>query len=125
MIRNKIFDSLTSDNCTAEYYSQTKKNILYGLSELIGINWRVKDILKKVYLEEDIDFASTHKKFAKTSCTHYFIMDKTLKEELYFNSLQSYFSFLIMKFLSSKPKVVLCGNFLFPKPKRKHPTVTE
>lgn len=48
-------------------------------------------------------------------------MAKTLKEELYFDFLQSYFSFLMIKFLSRKTKVVLCGycgNFFIPKTKK-------
>jgi len=121
LIRNMIFSNMPADDDSAEYYFQTKKNILYGLSELIDINWRVKDILEKIYLEKDIDFTFIHKRFAETSCIHYFTMDKIMKEEFYFDSLQNYFTFLMMKFLSSKPNVVLCGycgRFFIPKTKK-------
>lgn len=63
----------------------------------------------------------TYTKYNQADCIHCFYMGKEFREELYFDSLQSYFSFLIMKFLSSKHKVVrcsCCGKFFIPKTKR-------
>lgn len=121
LIRNKIFKNMTNDDGSNEYFLNTKKNFIYGLSEIIDINYTVNEILQKIYLGKEIDWDFTYKKYSKTCCTHYFSMGEELKEELYFDSLQNYFSFMIMKFLSSKPNVVLCqycGKFFIPKTKK-------
>lgn len=121
LIRNRIFKGMTPDDGTKEYFLQTKKNFIYGLSEIIDINYTINDILEKIYLGKEIDLIFTYKKYAETCCTHYFSMGEELKEELDFDSLQNYFSFLMMKFLSSKPNVVLCqycGKFFIPKTKK-------
>ena len=121
LIRNKIFKNMTNDDGSREYFLNTKKKFIYGLSEIIDINYTVNEILQKIYLGKEIDWDFTYKKYAKTCCTHYFYMAEELKEELFFDSLQNYFSFMIMKFLSSKPNVVLCqycGKFFIPKTKK-------
>lgn len=123
LIRMEVFKNMPADDCSEEYYLKAKKNIIYGLSELTDINYTVNDILKNLSLGKEIDMTYTYTKYNQADCIHYFYMGKEFREELYFDSLQSYFSFLIMKFLSSKHKVVrcgCCGKFFFPKPRGRH-----
>lgn len=120
LIRNAVFENLP-DEVSQKYFQQIKKNIIYGLSEIIDVNYTVNDILERLYLGKEVELTYTHKRYGQARCTHIFTMGEELKEELYFNSLQSYFSFLIMKFLSDKPKVELCqycGKYFIPKTKK-------
>lgn len=121
LIRMEVFKNMPADDCSEEYYQKAKKNIIYGLSELTDINYTINDILKNLSLGKAIDMTYTYTKYNQADCIHCFYMGKEFREELYFDSLQSYFSFLIMKFLSSKHKVVrcgCCGKFFIPKTKR-------
>ncbi|HBH94354.1 MAG TPA: hypothetical protein DDX91_01275 [Ruminococcaceae bacterium] len=121
LIRIEVFKDMPADGHNEEYYLKAKKNILYGLTELTDINYTVNDILKNLSLGKEIDMTYTYTKYNHADCTHYFYMGKEFREELYFDSLHSYFSFLIMKFLSGKHRVVrcgCCGKFFIPKTKR-------
>lgn len=121
LIRTEVFKDMPADRHNEEYYIKAKKNILYGLTELTDINYTVNDILKNLSLGKEIDMTYTYTGYNQADCIHYFYMDKEFREELYFDSLHSYFSFLIMKFLSSKHRVVrcgCCGKFFIPKTKR-------
>ena len=51
---------------------------------------------------KEIDMTYTYTGHNQADCTHYFYMGKEFREELYFDSLQSYFSFLIMKFFKQQ-----------------------
>ncbi len=123
LIRMEVFKNMPADNRNEEYYLKSKKNILYGLTELTVINYTVNDILKNLSLGKEIDmtYTYTYTEYNHADCIHCFYMGKEFKEELYFDPLHSYFSFLIMKFLSGKHRVVrcgCCGKFFIPKTKR-------
>lgn len=121
LIRMEVFKDMPADGHNEEYYLKAKKNILYGLTELTDINYTVNDILKNLSLGKEIDMTHTYTGYNHADCIHYFYMGKEFREELYFDSLHSYFSFLIMKFLSGKHRVVrcgCCGKFFIPKTKR-------
>lgn len=121
LIRTEVFKDMPSDDHNEEYYLKAKKNILYGLTELTDINYTVNDILKNLSLGKEIDMTYTYTGYNHADCTHCFYMGKEFREELYFDPLHSYFSFLIMKFLSGKHRVVrcgCCGKFFIPKTKR-------
>lgn len=122
LIRIEVFRDMPADDHTEEYYRTAKKNIIYGLTELTYVNHIVNNILKDLSKGKEIDMTYTYTMFNNTACTHYFQMGKELREELYFDSLKGYFAFLIMKFLSSKPKVVqcrCCGKYFIPRTSRK------
>lgn len=122
LIRIEVFRDMPVDDHTEEYYRTAKKNIIYGLTELTYINHIVNNILGDLSKGKEIDMTYTYTMFNNTACTHYFQMGKELSEELYFDSLQGYFAFLIMKFLSGKPRVVkcrCCGKFFIPRTSRK------
>ena len=122
LIRIEVFREMPADDHTEEYYHTAKKNIIYGLTELTYVNHIVNNILKDLSKGKEIDMTYTYTMFNNTACTHYFQMGKELKEELYFDSLKGYFAFLIMKFLSSKPRVAqcrCCGKYFIPRTSRK------
>lgn len=121
LIRMEVFKNMPADDHSKEYYQQAKKNIIYGLSELTDINYTINDILKNLSLGKEIDMTFTYTKYNHADCIHHFYLGEGFKEELYFDSLHNYFSFFIMKFLSSKHKVIrcgCCGKFFIPKTKR-------
>ena len=122
LIHIEAFRDMPADDHTEEYYRIAKKNIIYGLTELTYVNHIVNSILKDLSKGKEIDMTYTYTMFNNTACTHYFQMGKELKEELYFDSLKGYFAFLIMKFLSSKPRVAqcrCCGKYFIPRTSRK------
>ena len=122
LIRIEVFRDMPDDDHTEEYYRIAKKNIIYGLTELTYVNHIVNNILKDLSKGKEIDMTYTYTMFNNTVCTHYFQMGKALKEELYFDSLKGYFAFLIMRFLSSKPRVAqcrCCGKYFIPRTGRK------
>ena len=122
LMRIEVFRDMPADDHTEEYYRTAKKNIIYGLTELTYVNHIVNNILKDLSKGKEIDMTYTYTMFNNTACTHYFQMGKELREELYFDSLKSYFAFLIMRFLNSKPRVVqcrCCGKYFIPRTSRK------
>ena len=113
-----IADNLPVPNDSIEYIEIAKFVIPQILRSVVDFNLFVNDTFYNIYTGNTLDEAGEH----------YFLSQLMLKQELtfcgeltvryFFRNLTEYYIFLLMQFLSTKPKILrceCCGKYFVPK----------
>ncbi len=121
LTRTTLEDFVPSFDGTVKCIEVSKKLIPEILRSVIDFNLFVNDTFYNIYTDNAID----------KNGEHYFLSQLMLNQELtfrgeltfryFFRSLTDYYTFLLMMFLSTKPKITrceCCGRYFVPKTNR-------
>lgn len=122
LARAMIEDRISADDGSGLYVYDTSQEIVSILTEVMGVQFEVHQVLSDMRQGVPIDFENKYDYLRMQELTQVFEAGDGLASRYYFRSISDYYYFLLVHFIASKPNVVLCeccGRYFIPQTKRK------
>ena len=113
-----IEDSMPICDYSIEYIEIAKFAIIERLHEIVDFNLFVNDTFYNIYTDNTIDEDGEHYFLSQVMFKQELTFDGELTARYFFRNLTEYYVFLLMQFLSTKPKITrceCCGRYFVPK----------
>lgn len=91
------------------------------MQEIVYFQVLVNQILSDIRNGVPLDFKEKYRVLQRTNVVQTLFMDEDLTQRYYFRSPANYYRFLLLNFITRKPRVELCsccGKFFIPKTKK-------
>ena len=121
LLRFALSDHTSKDDGTAMYVYLTKKAICEQIAKPILFYIQLREILHELSLGVPPDFKEKYADLAQGTFTQSYYFSDTLQTEYRFRSTKSYYLFLLLNYLNTKPNVsrcLCCGQYFIPKTRK-------
>lgn len=121
LLRTMLEDNVPQDDGSAWYVYEAKAKIIDCLEAVMRFQMVLNHILSLLAQGEQVH-PSDYTFLKEMSVTQVVRYDSTITTQNYFRAESDYLKFLLMHFLSEKPRVAFChccGRFFIPKTKKK------
>lgn len=122
LARAMIEDRISMDDGSGLYAYDTSQEIVSILTEVMGVQFEVHQVLSDMRQGVPIDFENKYDYLRMQELTQVFEAGDGLASRYYFRSISNYYYFLLVHLIASKPNVALCeccGRYFIPATKRR------
>lgn len=122
LLRFDLLAHTPKDDGTAMYVYNTKLIICQQVTEPVLFYLQLREILDDLSLGIPLDFENKYSNLAQGSFEHSYTITDTFDMEYRFQSIRSYYLFLLLNYLNASPNIsrcLCCGQYFIPRTKKK------
>lgn len=122
LLRTAVHDALPEDDGTNACMLKTATALIPILQEIVFLQGLTLQVLDDLRNGVPLDFEGKYSELRRTEVTQSIVMGSDMTTRYRFRFPDAYYRFLLLNFISHKPRVALCqncGRFFIPKTEKK------